>query len=200
MADIFVSYKREDLDHVRPLVRILEAEGWTVWWDTRINAGEIWDEIIEREIKAARCVVVVWSQRSVNSQYVRLEAHEGRKRDILVPIIIENVQPPLAFGLIQATNLTEWKGSGDALEIIQLKASIQLKANLRATKSEKGLNQLEQVVAELLEPVIRTWLEKNLPTLVGTSVDQIVASKFRDFINNELPAAVLRIVRDELGR
>ena len=41
MADIFLSYKREDREKVRPIVDALQAKGWTVWWDTRIGAGEV---------------------------------------------------------------------------------------------------------------------------------------------------------------
>jgi hypothetical protein len=55
MADVFVSYTRTDQELVRPIVALLEAEGWSVWWDTRIVGGERWDEVIESEITAARC-------------------------------------------------------------------------------------------------------------------------------------------------
>jgi hypothetical protein len=40
MADIFLSYKRTDLDRVAPIAALLEGRGWTVWSDTRIDAGE----------------------------------------------------------------------------------------------------------------------------------------------------------------
>ena len=65
MADIFLSYKREDRDKVKLIVEALQAKGWTVWWDTRIGAGESWDQVIEAQLKAAKCVLVVWSKRSV---------------------------------------------------------------------------------------------------------------------------------------
>ena len=65
MAGIFVSYSRADRDIAAKIVAALEAEGWTVWWDTRLIAGEQWDEVIEREINAASCVLVVWSPLSV---------------------------------------------------------------------------------------------------------------------------------------
>jgi adenylate cyclase len=83
MADIFLSYKRTDRDRVAPIVALLEARGWTVWWDTRIDAGEQWDEVIEREVDAASCVVAIWSVRSVGSRWVRTEAGEGLERGIL---------------------------------------------------------------------------------------------------------------------
>jgi hypothetical protein len=38
-TDIFVSYKAEDKARLQPLVSELEAEGFTVWWDTHIGSG-----------------------------------------------------------------------------------------------------------------------------------------------------------------
>ncbi len=46
MTDIFLSYKREDREKVRPLVEALQAQGWPVWWDTRIGVSETWDAVI----------------------------------------------------------------------------------------------------------------------------------------------------------
>jgi adenylate cyclase len=39
VADIFVSYSRQDKALVAPLVAALEAEGWSVWWDPAITPG-----------------------------------------------------------------------------------------------------------------------------------------------------------------
>jgi adenylate cyclase len=84
MADIFLSYRRTDRDRVAPIAALLEARGWSVWSDGRINAGEQWDEVIERQVNAAGCVVAVWSFQSVNSRLVRAEAAEGLERGVLV--------------------------------------------------------------------------------------------------------------------
>jgi hypothetical protein len=59
MADVFVSYARANQDIVRRTVLLLEAQGWSVWWDTRISGGDRWDAVIAHEINAARYVVVV---------------------------------------------------------------------------------------------------------------------------------------------
>ena len=39
MADIFLSYASEDRERIEPLVTILEAVGWTLWWDRDLIAG-----------------------------------------------------------------------------------------------------------------------------------------------------------------
>lgn len=106
MADVFVSYASSDRDRILPIVRALENEGLTVWWDREILAGASWDREIEREIGEAGCVVVVWSTSSVDSEYVRSEADEASDRNILVPVLIDDVRPPLAHRRRQAAILT----------------------------------------------------------------------------------------------
>ena len=54
MADVFISYKREDRPLVRPLVRALQERGFTVWWDSRIETGENWMTCIKRALDCCR--------------------------------------------------------------------------------------------------------------------------------------------------
>ncbi len=113
MADIFLSYSNEDHARVRPLANALQAVGYTVFWDIRIKPGERWDAVIEAELKKARCVVVVWSQRSIASDWVRAEAYEGLSRRVLVPVLVDEVARdiPLAFKLVQAASLVDVVGT-----------------------------------------------------------------------------------------
>jgi hypothetical protein len=112
MSDIFISYAREDRAQAATLARALGASGWSVWWDPSIPAGKTFDEVIERELDAASCAIVLWSVRSVGSQWVRNEADEAARRRILVPALIErDVRIPLAFRRIQAADLTGWDGT-----------------------------------------------------------------------------------------
>src|SRR4029453_2260828 len=111
MADIFISYAREDRALVRPIADALSAHGWSVWWDRQIRTGAAFDQVIAEELARARCVVVVWSHRSVASSWVREEAEEGRRRGILIPVLIDEARPPLGFGRIQAADLRDWTGA-----------------------------------------------------------------------------------------
>jgi len=108
MADIFISYAREDRDTAKRLAGALEASGWSVWWDTRLKAGEIWDEMIERELKATRSVVVLWSAESVKSRWVRKEARYGDENRMLFPAMIEPVDIPFEFSDVHAEDLRDW--------------------------------------------------------------------------------------------
>lgn len=105
MADVFFSYASEDLDRVRPLVDLLRRGGWDVWWDRAIATGADFEVTIDREIQAARAVVVAWSHDSVASRWVRNEALEGLERDVLIPVLLDDVRVPVAFRQTQAIDL-----------------------------------------------------------------------------------------------
>lgn len=112
MSDIFISYAQEDREKARVMAHALTAQGWDVWWDRSIPAGKMFDEVIEEAIDAANCIIVLWSKRSVASQWVKTEAGEGMQRKILVPILIEkDVKIPLPFRRVQAADLTRWQGA-----------------------------------------------------------------------------------------
>jgi len=128
MAEIFISYAQADQELVRPIVALLEGQGWSVWWDTRIVGGERWDAVIEREITAAHCVVAVWTPQSISREWVHIEAHHGRERDILVPILIGVERPPLAFSLVQARQLTGWDGASKTPEVVGFLTDVQHRA------------------------------------------------------------------------
>ena len=72
MADVFVSYARTDKKRVAPLVSAIEAQGWSVWWDPEIAAGQQFDDQIEAEMNAAKSVLVVWFvDRNEDSETLR---------------------------------------------------------------------------------------------------------------------------------
>jgi adenylate cyclase len=108
MADIFLSYASEDRERIRPLVEALEAQGWTVWWDTRIQPGQSFDNVIQNEIDDARCVIVAWTEHSINSEWVKNEATIGLERGVLVPVMFDEVRIPLPFVRTQSADLRQW--------------------------------------------------------------------------------------------
>lgn len=113
MTDIFLSYNRGDQAIAKAIAHNLEAEGYNVWWDTALRAGQTYDEVTEGKLRAARAVVVLWSPRSVKSKWVRAEATMAENRERLVPIMIENCERPLRFELIQTADLVGWTGERD---------------------------------------------------------------------------------------
>ena len=121
MADIFLSYAREDLAKAKQLAAALEKQGWSVFWDrTSLLAGQDFEEAIEQAIEQAKCMIVAWSAASKRSDWVRGEADIGRKRKILVPILFEAVEPPIAFRALHTENFAAWKGETDSSDYLAL--------------------------------------------------------------------------------
>src|ERR1044072_89996 len=110
MADIFISYDAKDKVRVSPLVKVLEHQGWSVWWDRTLRPGQNLPQVISKALDEAKCVVVVWSKNSVDSDWVQEEAEEGKQRKILVPVVIDEVKIPLGYRRIQAARLPGWTG------------------------------------------------------------------------------------------
>lgn len=125
MSDIFLSYARQDRDKIDRLAHALESCGWTVFVDRTIPAGGTWRSSIGAALETARCVVVAWSKHSIASRWVCEEAEEGQERNILIPVILETVRPPLGFRSLQAANLAQWNGSLSSAEFHHLTSSIE---------------------------------------------------------------------------
>ena len=138
MSDIFLSYATEDRSRIRHLVDMLKAAGLSVWWDRDIQAGSSYDRVIESAIADAKCVIAVWSEHSIESEYVRSEVEDAANRNILVPVLIDNVQPPLAHRRRQAVNLVDWNGKNNG-EFEKLVAGVRAKISDPPTLDDGGL-------------------------------------------------------------
>jgi uncharacterized membrane protein YhaH (DUF805 family) len=110
MADVFISYAREDRARAEQVARGLEALGLQAFWDTDIPPGQTWADYIEGKLTACKAVVVLWSEHSTKSQWVREEARMGRDKSKLIPALIDGSQMPFGFGEVQAANLATWRG------------------------------------------------------------------------------------------
>ncbi len=130
MADIFVSYAREDTERVGQIVKELEKRGLSVFWDRRVPPGRHWRDYIAKALDESRCVLVVWSQHSINSAWVREEAEVARKRGILVPQLLDEVQVPLGFRGVQAVDLSDWENNTSDPVFQQLIGAIEAQISL----------------------------------------------------------------------
>jgi hypothetical protein len=157
VSDIFISYAIEDLDRIKLLVKALEEVGWSVWWDRSMLPGSRWQRVLRDAIGVAKCVMVAWSETSITSEWVEVEAEEGRRRGILVPVLIDDVVPPFPFGGIQAARLVGWSGRVGDAEFEKLVRAVDgvvprptvLGHDQRAAKVEEGWRQREEAEADL---------------------------------------------------
>jgi tetratricopeptide (TPR) repeat protein len=142
LFDIFVSYASADRDRVALLAGALEDHGWSLWWDSQIPPGKTFDEVIEEALDGAKAVICVWTEAGTTSRWVRTEAAEGAERNILVPVLLEDVRIPLAFRRIQAADLSDWEPGTDHVGFSEL--IIALEALLDAGQAEEETPPLER--------------------------------------------------------
>lgn len=113
MAKVFLSYSREDVSAAKQLAECIGRAGHQVWWDHQIEGGSRFTAEIDRELKGADAVVVIWTKSSVESPWVQDEAAEGRDNGRLVPILLGTDKPPLGFRQFQSIDFGNWNGEAD---------------------------------------------------------------------------------------
>ncbi|MCB9678048.1 MAG: TIR domain-containing protein [Alphaproteobacteria bacterium] len=106
--DVFISYSSRDRDRVRPLAELLESEGYRVYWDQYLSAGEDFYHSLESKLEEARAVLVIWSVNSIGSDWVLNEARLAKARDVLVPCTLDTTQQPLDFRHIHVEDISSW--------------------------------------------------------------------------------------------
>lgn len=100
LGKIFISHSSQDKKFVRMLVSELEARGFSTWLDERaLHVGDPLAKSIGEAIAAARVVIVIISEESLRSNWVRYELNHAAELMIkgkcrLIPILIGAVEPP----------------------------------------------------------------------------------------------------------
>jgi adenylate cyclase len=129
VARIFLSYARADVDCARKLADLIGRAGHDVWWDRELQGGSRFTTEIDKALRDAEAVVVLWSDASLESAWVQDEAAEGRDSGRLVPALIDSVRPPLGFRQYQAIDLTDLKSGEQPRQIEEmLRAIIKMAA------------------------------------------------------------------------
>ena len=143
MADIFISYSDKDREWAERLAAALEKCGWSVWWDRRLLAGQSFDQTIERELGAAKAAVVLWSQNSIQSRWVRNEARTADARDVLTPARIDDAKLPLEFSDRQTASLVGWKGQAGHVGLELLRQSLAATLGASAAPPSQPATQMQ---------------------------------------------------------
>jgi tetratricopeptide (TPR) repeat protein len=106
VAEVFLSYASEDRAKASAIAETLAQSGHDVWWDRKVRGGREYSREIEAALQRADHIVVLWSSSSIASAWVRDEAAEGRDSGRLIPVLVDQVRPPIGFRQFQALDLT----------------------------------------------------------------------------------------------
>jgi hypothetical protein len=159
MGEIFFSYAREDAPRVEVIARCLENHGWSVFWDRRIPSGKQWHEVLSSALARADWVIVAWSAASLKSGFVRDEAQVGLERNRLLPVLLDDVRPPLGFGQVQAANLTAFDGDEGSPAFQTLLRDLGAPADIRRISTGATAESIPDVTAgqPRTQPKGRKW-------------------------------------------
>lgn len=122
MTDVFISYKREERARCLSIHDALVELKLSVWFDAHIEPGTDFDREIEREVRAAKVVLVLWSALAADSDWIRAEARTGRQGERLVAARLDDCLPPLEFASVQAVDLfgpSDFRTSEEWRQIVQ---------------------------------------------------------------------------------
>jgi len=73
-ADVFLSYSSKDGEQIESLSDALEGKHLSVWFDRGLIAGQPYRDVLQQRIETMKAVVVLWTENSVGSKWVRAEA------------------------------------------------------------------------------------------------------------------------------
>ena len=121
---LFLSYARADEAFARRLAAALEHSGYTIWWDALIEGGAAFGRSIAKALESADAVLVLWSKTSVESDWVKDEAAQGRERHRLIPLSLDGTKPPLGFRQYQVIDLAHWHGRRNAPQFEAIERAI----------------------------------------------------------------------------
>jgi hypothetical protein len=108
--EVVVSYAQEDYAVAEALVAYLRGRGIAAWWDGDLHTGEDFHDTIRAALATAKAVIVIWSDTSAKSSWVRDEAGVAAEHDKLITTHVPGFDrklTPLGFGQRQCDNIED---------------------------------------------------------------------------------------------
>jgi sulfatase modifying factor 1 len=110
MADVVISYKREDRSVIEVMAAQLHALGLEVWYDLQLTPAERYAEVIAKQIENSKSVIVCWSEAAAGSSWVYAEAVKAREENKLIACQLGPCRIPLPFNAYHTEDLAGWAG------------------------------------------------------------------------------------------
>ena len=157
MSEIFISYKSERRLAAEHFAEVLKRYGYEVWFDYQLVKGHDFTQQIERKVRAAKALVVLWCSRSVSSRWVREEVYLADKLGILIPVMIEPCEIPFGFQLADTIDLTQWDGAPRSHQLDPLIDALEGRIGRAAVQDRRGLIEYEATWRRFGAPALRSF-------------------------------------------
>lgn len=94
-AQVFVSHSSKDQKVAETICSALESRGLSCWIASRdVSPGENFMEAIVRAIRAAKVMVLVFTENANNSAEIKKELVLATQNDVvIIPVRVEDVAP-----------------------------------------------------------------------------------------------------------
>ncbi|HVR90119.1 MAG TPA: toll/interleukin-1 receptor domain-containing protein [Novosphingobium sp.] len=195
MSDVFISYASSSRAVAARLAAGVERLGYKVWWDTELLPHDQYGQMIERQLEAAKCVIVLWSDDARESRWVLSEANRALGEGKLIQGNLSDRLPPLPFDQIQIVDLDGWKGDDDHPGWMRIAASVHHLAGGKPL-SPLGLLSAARTLPRKAVPQARALVVAGVICLSALPLiaERILLSDAQDFLRNQLtPVAVFLV-------
>jgi hypothetical protein len=134
----------------------------------RLISGRDFGSEIEKELRGAKAVVVLWCSLSIKSEWVREEAALAKRLDKMIPVRIEDVELPLGFSASQTLALSDWDGAPQSQHLERLLRDIAQFVNRTPKPNLEGLDRTARAWRRFGSPSLRKFalvdaLERRIP-------------------------------------
>jgi len=122
MAEVVISYARDNQATARQLAEAVEREGYDVWWDDS-DASDA--DAVTEQIVGAKASIVIWSSVAIGSDEVRAEASVARALKKLIQASADDKTPPAPFATDDIIAISSWIGAPDHKGWLAIKAALE---------------------------------------------------------------------------
>jgi hypothetical protein len=120
-ADVFLSYSSKDDVQVQSLADELEGKRISVWYDRGLIAGQPYRDVLRQRIETVKAVVVLRTENSITSKWVKAEADLADQRNKLICLRDPKLEPtriPMPFAANE--HIVEFGKMPELLEALAL--------------------------------------------------------------------------------
>lgn len=161
MSDIFLSYALDDMDEAEKLRDAFQQQEWTVWWDSSTVYGGEYTEEVDRRLKDAKVIVVLWSRRTRKSSFVaETFGHKGAAFPVIVRL--DKTALPVSLVPLQRFYLLDWDSAESHAELQKLLRYISALLAPASPPAKRPVSFQELSLSEIQENARRGIKEAGL--------------------------------------